>query len=131
MRVYVASNLKHRNRWIDVLRETGVETSSRWLHMGESKDDKSFRADVWIKCVEDVKSSKALVYYKAEGDSMKGALVEIGIAFASGIPVVICGDGPFDNSFFCHPLVSGRVGPTMEHGLTVALALIGSEEAAE
>ncbi len=122
-KVYVASNLKHRSMWIALIAKLQIVTTSRWLIMSESKDDREFRASVWTACIEDVKSADVLLYYKGEGDSMKGALVEIGIALGAGIPIVVCGHGPFDNSFFCHSLVFGAEGTTAEHGMIEACRL--------
>lgn len=122
MGIYIASKAKHGQRWLD-LRALGVEIDSTWIdefRPGATSD----WPDLWTRCVDEAGSADALVCYHEEGDVLKGALVEIGVALKAGIPVHIAAVGPegsFGQTFVNHPLV------TMHSSLEAALAAVGQE----
>lgn len=102
MKVYVASKLNHEAMWKKLREEwrmLGVEILSRWLDT-VVPDDVGTQYDFdkcWLENAQDVAHADALVVYKADGDgTLRGALVEVGMALSWGIPVIITGVGVGD-----------------------------------
>lgn len=64
---------------------------ARWVKRAEKESElkgDDFR-DLWLECKEDIVSADVVLVYAEDGDVLKGALVEVGIAIANGIPVII------------------------------------------
>lgn len=83
--VYVASKAKHGERWRS-LRASGTPIVSTWIDEsgeGETAD----WGDLWTRSIAEAAGAAAVVVYNEPGESMKGALVEIGAALATGTPV--------------------------------------------
>jgi hypothetical protein len=96
--VYVASRTKHAAEWRG-LRANGVPIVSTWIDEagpGESPD----LVDLWRRCEREVRNAACVVLLYDEG--MEGALVEAGIAIASGVPVFVVGE-PKRTGFKNHP----------------------------
>ncbi len=101
--IYIASKAKHGPRW-QALRDSGVPIYATWIDecgAGQTADYGEF----WSRIVRDVTACCALVAYHESGETMKGALVEIGIALAAGIPVFWTGADPA-YTVVHHPLVT-------------------------
>lgn len=99
---YIASKVKHAPRWLD-LRAHGVPINSTWIDEageGESSD----YADLWMRCIQEASDADALIVYVEPGEHLKGALVEVGVALASGKEVRVVGELP-SKSLVHHPLV--------------------------
>lgn len=63
--------------------------------MGEDEEDVDRMAPVfWRENQEDIENSDALLLYVEPGDHLRGALVEVGIAIANNVPVIIVGEHP-------------------------------------
>jgi hypothetical protein len=92
LRVYPSSKVKHAPMWMKL--QTKVPhlfLNARWLKWAERKNSlntNDFQA-LWKDCQEDIGTSDVLILYTEEGDVLKGCLVEVGMALANGIRVII------------------------------------------
>lgn len=100
--IYTASRVRHANKWLK-LRGEGVPIVATWIdEAGVGQTDNY--PDLWRRCIEEAASAEAVLVYAEEGDSLKGALVEVGAALGSGTPVFCV--GPMEGSWVQHPLVA-------------------------
>ena len=76
---------------------------STWIDEAVYKQSPSL-SDLWIRCIREASMASALVLYIETGEVLKGALVEVGVALASGKRVYIVGD--IVASWTHHPLVT-------------------------
>ena len=103
MKIYIASKTKYADRW-KKLRSQGVEIISTWIDEAGEGDSKDL-TDLALRCVDEVRKADRLVLYCEPADCLKGALVEVGAAFAFGIPVFAVGVCQSTISVFSwHPL---------------------------
>lgn len=106
--VYVASKTLHAPTW-RMLRDRGVKVISTWIDEAGTDETKDF-ADLWRRCIEEASTADFTLAYRREDEVMKGALVEIGAALASGARVMLVGDftnfGSFMNHQNCIPCSS-------------------------
>jgi hypothetical protein len=101
--IYCASRTTHAALWLFLRDECGWPISSTWINEageGESAD----LSDLWMRCINEVRSASCLVAYHTPGDVWKGAFIEIGVALGKGIPVHVIGEPP--GSWVNHPLIS-------------------------
>ena len=101
--VYVASKVKHAAMWKQ-LRDSGVPIIATWIDEAGEGETESY-SDLWTRCVKEASTAELLIAYIETGEVAKGALVEIGAAFAANVPVVLVGTA-FDGSWVNHPLVT-------------------------
>lgn len=95
--IYIASKAIHRPHWRTHRDEYGVNIISRWIDTDDKYSTNPDGLDyekLWSECLEDIWKSKVLICYVAEGEILKGALIEIGAATALGKPVLLCGHKP-------------------------------------
>lgn len=83
--IYVASKTQHAPKWL-ALRAEGINVTSSWIDEAGEGQTASW-PDLWDRIFREIKQSDALLFYGEEGETQKGALVEIGAAMMSGIPV--------------------------------------------
>lgn len=100
--IYVASKAIHADIWL-AIRASGVPIISTWIDEAGVGQTKSF-VDLWTRCIWEAANCHALILYVEPGEVLKGALVEVGAALASGAKVFVVGDPP--GSFSSHPLVT-------------------------
>ena len=100
--VYVASKTYYARLWRNY-RELGWNIISTWIDEAEVGQTKDF-TDLWSRCVSEASRADILILYHTEGDVLKGALVEVGAALASGKEVWKVGNWAGD-SFKHHPKV--------------------------
>lgn len=81
--VYVSSKLKHRDMWI----ASGLDIVSTWIH-GEELPPEECSA-MWDRYAAEVQACDAFVLYAEPDDHLKGCILEMGLAFGLGRPVVI------------------------------------------
>jgi hypothetical protein len=113
--IYVASRVKRAEMW-QCCRSEGAPIISTWIDEANEGDSADL-GELWSRIEREVKSAERLVFYaETEDFPHKGALVEVGIALAAGIPVVCVLPGvtleprsmrPL-GSWATHPLVSIR-----------------------
>lgn len=92
IRVYPSSKVKHAPMWRELHRDAPhVFLNARWIKRAEHESDlkeNGFK-DLWNECQDDIESADAVLVYAEDGDVLKGALVEVGMALANGIRVII------------------------------------------
>lgn len=102
-KIYIASNIKYAPTWREA-RDEGLNLISSWVDVGKIDQARDFR-DLWVKCISEVRAADLLILYCEPGDTLQGCLVEIGAAFASGLPVYCIGRcSSIDSDFKYHPL---------------------------
>lgn len=89
-RIYIASKTKHADKWIK-LRSEGVNIISTWIDeagAGQSPD----MSDLCRRCVSESVQCDAMIVYAEEGDYLKGAFIEMGVALSCPLkPVYLVG----------------------------------------
>lgn len=114
--VYIASKVRHASKWL-ALRAAGVPIVSTWID--EAGDYATLDwPDLWRRCITEASNAAACIVYVEPGDVLKGALLEMGAAMASGVPVFWV--GPIDLAPSTH---RGAYGVT--HVATMEEALAG------
>ncbi len=109
IRVYTASKLKHAAMWREMCAATPhLQAHARWLKHSSigTPDTPEHAAEFWLQDEQDVRDADAVLVYAADGDHLRGALVEAGIAIASGVPVVVVGKHPDYGTWQHHPGVT-------------------------
>lgn len=124
IKVYIASKLKYaklfrnyRIQW----KADKIDLHARWFDQAHIEQNSHASPEdfhiFWLVDEEDVKTSQALIIYGEKDDKLRGALVEAGIAIASGLLVIVIGDCPDFGTWQYHPLVI-RAG-SFEHAKTM------------
>lgn len=106
IRVYTASKLRHGSKWRALCHVTRhVQFHARWLkhNLIGTPDDPEVAKEFWLEDEQDVRDADAVIVYAEEGDHLRGALVEAGIAIACGVPVIVIGDHPDYGTWQYHP----------------------------
>ncbi len=104
--VYTASKTRHANIWRK-LRDNGIlNIIATWINVDEN--DRNFDWEkLWIDCASESAAADITLVYLEDGDTLRGAYVEMGIAIASGRTVFLVnphGENVTDARH--HPLVS-------------------------
>lgn len=95
LRIYAASraSVPARPAMWRKLRDLGVNIVSSWIDEAGPGETASM-SDLWSRVVREITTCDRLVLYVENGDfPLKGALVEAGIAFGSGVPVYVVAPG--------------------------------------
>jgi hypothetical protein len=80
--------------WRD-LRDSGVRITSSWIDEDGEGQTEDF-GDLWQRIENEIRRSSALVLYVEPSDfPLKGALVEVGMALAIGLPINVVAPGVF------------------------------------
>lgn len=93
--IYPSSKVKHAPMWRELQQKVpNVFFNARWLKRAEKESELSVddMRHLWMECMQDISSSEALLLYAEDGDTLRGALVEVGMALAMGKPVVLAMD---------------------------------------
>lgn len=113
--IYIASKVGYAARWRRLRDKAGYQIISTWIDEakpGQSED----LADLWTRCVDEAKSASCLILYREDGDDLKGAWVELGVALAACVPLIIAiGIGRF--TVASHPRI--RLCSSMENALAL------------
>ena len=99
-KIYMASKVKHFQKWID-LRNKGYNIISTWIDEagpGQTKD----KSELCNRVIDEVKNSDFLIVYIENGEFLKGALIEMGIAMGFGIPIFTVGQVLKPDSVFTY-----------------------------
>lgn len=110
MNLYIASRLYYAERWRrlrDEWNRDGIFIISRWIDLVplEDANDSNVMKFVWSIDETDVRNSHALLLYAEPRDTLRGALVEAGMAIAFGHPVFLVGDNSGFGTWQHHPQV--------------------------
>ena len=126
-KVYFASKIQHATLWATVGSTTvGIEMCCRWANhilSGASDDDPADLEAGWKMNLEDIEACDMLIVYattKAEARTLRGALVEVGMALAFKKPVLAVAGAAFEGSWQYHFLVQQV--PTIDEALSIARA---------
>ncbi len=124
IRVYTASKLKHAAKWRALCAATPhIQAHARWLKhtaMG-TPDTADNAAEFWLQDEQDVRDADACLVFAEGDDHLRGALVEAGIAIATGVPVVVVGEHADYGTWQYHPGVTRM--PDMASALAFLKAL--------
>lgn len=109
LRVYTASKLSKGQVWKQLCAENDhLIFHARWLkHITLGTPDTAEHASAfWQQDEQDVRDADAVLVWGDEGEHLRGALVEAGMALACGIPVIVVGDHPDYGTWRYHPGVT-------------------------
>lgn len=90
MRIYIASKSVHGPRWVSY-RTAGIPIASSWIDqsgVGETSD----WSHLWRVCLAEASTADALVVYRENGETLKGAYLEAGAALAASVPTWYVGE---------------------------------------
>ena len=109
IKIYGASLISHARMWTDWGNKNRdiITLQSRWqanVLAGATEEPANARV-FWWDDESDVLDSDVLVVYAADGDTLRGALVEAGMAIAYDKPVYITGDSRSYGTWQYHPSV--------------------------
>lgn len=115
--IYTASRVKHAKMWRQ-LRQAGEPIISSWIDEAAEGETHSFE-ELWNRVQVEVTNACCLILFAAEDDfPLKGALVEVGMALAAGVPVIVV----------AHVELEGRtmrpLGSWLHHGLVTRTATL-------
>lgn len=119
LKVYVASKLWHWKKWLEWedANVHDVKIISRWVNVMRHHETEEeivryttpdYAHKGWQMNIEDVKDADLLVVY-AENEDLRGALIEVGIALASGVPIILVGNSASYSEWTYHSLVQEHV----------------------
>lgn len=103
-RIYIASKTRHAGLW-KALRDAGVPIISSWIDeagKGETLD----WGRMWQTCFDQAATATHLIIYVQEGEILKGAWIEVGVALANSVPVF--GVGIDDYNIIKYPKIMSR-----------------------
>lgn len=106
LRVYTASKLHKAKEWLRLCEENDhFIFHARWLkHIRLGTPDTAEHArSFWMQDEQDIRDADAVLVWGDEGDRLRGALVEAGIAIACGVPVIVIGEHPDYGTWKHHP----------------------------
>lgn len=128
-KVYIASKLKYapmfrsiRDSW----KPEGIELHARWFDQVQHEETATpddFKI-FWRVDEHDVKTSRAVIVYAQEGDELRGALIEAGIAIGNRILVILVGECASYGTWQHHPCVVRATG--LDHAFEMILRLYGN-----
>lgn len=109
IRVYTASKLSKAAMWRELNKKwPHVIFHARWLKHNEigTPDLPEYAPRFWMEDQQDVKTADAVLVYAEEGEHLRGALVEAGMAIAFIVPVIVVGEHPDYGTWRHHPCVT-------------------------
>jgi hypothetical protein len=85
-RWYVSSKLKHRDKWLN----SHLLIASSWLLRDEVERSSEAFTEMWDDYWTDMQESTAFAFFLDQpSEKPKGALIELGMAFARELPIYI------------------------------------------
>jgi nucleoside 2-deoxyribosyltransferase len=122
-KIYLASKMQHAERWRQEYVRKDVHIVSRWPFLEPSIDcEVSNCRKFWQDDVADIQSADAVVVYAEEGEKLRGALVEAGIAIGLGKLVIVVGEHPDYGTWSHHPLVKRAT--TLDHAFAIVAGIV-------
>jgi len=113
LKIYTASKMVHGKLWLSWQSDHAFASKfifhARWLkHVQLMTPDTPEQArEFWQQDEQDVRQADVLLCFADQGETLRGALVEVGIAIANNVPVVIGGLGDF-GTWQWHPGIVSR-----------------------
>lgn len=121
--IYIASKAHHGPRW-QALRASGCPIVSTWIDESGIGDTSDWGA-LWARSILEASGAAAVVVFNESGERMKGALVEIGAALATGTPVfwagLDCDPEGKEYTVVRHPFVTRCL--SLQHAINLATAI--------
>lgn len=107
VKVYIASKMCHAERWRNAYEENPhFHIVSRWPFLEPFIAPTEANArKFWQDDVADIQAADAVIVYAEEGEKLRGALVEAGIAIGLGKLVIVIGEHPDFGTWSHHPQV--------------------------
>lgn len=130
MKVYVASraSIPARGQMWRALRDEGFQIVSTWIDE-DGPDASPDMCDLWSRIEREVTTAERLVLYAEPEDfPLKGAFVEVGMAIAANVPVIVVAPNVDLEPRSCRPIGSWMMHPIVftcgdvREALTMALA---------
>jgi hypothetical protein len=95
---------------------------NRWIWLeGNVPDSEVYARNFWLDDVHDVLSADVLIAFAMEGDKLRGALVEAGIAIGAGKRVIVVGKHADYGTWQHHPAVERA--HNLGHAIDLAMGL--------
>jgi nucleoside 2-deoxyribosyltransferase len=93
MKFYTAGKIWHAPKFRSLRDSYGFSVNARWIDLEDTSDIVQNRKDIlWTQCLQDVQNSSfVLLYSEKYEEEQRGALVELGMAYAFGKPVYAIG----------------------------------------
>lgn len=105
-KIYIASKMHHAPRWREAYSREDIHIVSRWPFLEPSIDSRPSNCrKFWQDDFIDIQTADIIIVYVEEGEKLRGALVEVGVALAFGKFVVVIGDYPDFGTWRFHPQV--------------------------
>jgi hypothetical protein len=99
--IYIASKTKHAAKWL-ALRESGINIISSWIDFAimEALDDNDM-SQLCMVCIKESIECDAMIVYCEEGDILRGAFIEMGVALSVKMkPIYLVGPVlPYGSAF--------------------------------
>jgi hypothetical protein len=124
IRVYTASKISTAPEWRDIhATHPHVHFHARWLkhNLKGTPDRADFASKFWLEDERDVHDCEALIVWAREGEHLRGALVEVGMAIAFGKPVIVVGTHADYSTWQHHPQC--QLARDLAHALELLVAL--------
>ena len=100
-KIYIASKIKYAHRWI-ALRASGINIISTWIDF-VGKETDAIMADICARCINESNVCDVMIVYAEEGDYLKGAFIEMGIALGRrNVKIFLVGNVLPTGSAFIH-----------------------------
>ena len=92
--IYTASKIRHAGKWRDLrIAHPDIHFTARWPYLEtEVPPTPEQGAIFWPDDFTDIENADFVLAYGADGDVLRGALVEVGAALATGRRVIIVAD---------------------------------------
>jgi hypothetical protein len=132
MRFYTASKIWHAPKFQHLRDTIGLPVQARWIDLKDDDDIvQNRKGDLWQLCLEDVTRSDFMLLYSEDfEEEQRGALVELGMAFAAGKRVYAVGrcksispNGISDVAFTHHELFTWLPTTDLVRGAFLAIAI--------
>lgn len=109
IRVYTASKLQHWLKWKELRAEwPEFKFTARWpdVDIASIPGTPEQCAAHWLDDEKDVRSADVVLVYAEDGEHLRGALIEAGMAIALGKQVIVVGNHPDFGTWQHHPNVT-------------------------
>lgn len=124
IRIYTSSKMRHGHMWRKICdARSDVIFHARWLkHIQIGTPDTPTHArKFWLQDQQDVRDADVLIVYAEPEDRLRGALVEVGMALAYGVPVIVVGEHEDYGTWRWHPAIHWA--DTLHNALELAASM--------
>lgn len=105
--VYTASKPRHAPLWRRLRDEGGLNVIATWINYAETEDAITDWVKLWVDCASEAACADVTLVYLEQGDELRGAYVEMGVALGCGKQVYFVNpDNAHVTDAIHHPLVT-------------------------